>query len=96
MRRTKIIATIGPKTESEDAMRKLVHAGMNIARVNMFHGQHEWTKKVILRLKKLNTPVNNKSSFCQKFASTDCLKTQFSACLFWFSEAILKKLFSDF
>ena len=34
MRRTKIIATIGPKTESEEAIRKLAEAGMNIARIN--------------------------------------------------------------
>src|SRR3989344_365461 len=54
MRRTKIIATIGPKTESEDMIRKLAEAGMNIARINMSHGTAEWTSMVIQRLNKVS------------------------------------------
>lgn len=52
MRRTKIIATIGPKTESEAMIKKLADAGMNIARINMSHGDHKWHSMVIERLKK--------------------------------------------
>jgi pyruvate kinase len=55
MRRTKIIATIGPKTESEEMIRKLAHAGMNIARINMSHGTHEWHESVIKRIKKVSS-----------------------------------------
>ncbi len=51
MRRTKIIATIGPKTESEGMIRKLAEAGTNIARINMSHGTPEWTSMVVERLK---------------------------------------------
>jgi len=59
MRRVKIIATIGPKTESEDMMRKLAEAGMNIARINMSHGVPEWTSKIVERIKN----VSKKSQF---------------------------------
>ena len=52
MRRTKIIATIGPKTESLEMIRKLAEAGMNIARINMSHGNPEWTSMIIERIKK--------------------------------------------
>lgn len=52
MRRTKIIATIGPKTESEAMIKKLADAGMNIARINMSHGNHKWHSMAIERLKK--------------------------------------------
>ena len=38
---TKIVATIGPKTESKDMLEKLARAGMNIMRLNMSHGDHE-------------------------------------------------------
>jgi pyruvate kinase len=51
MRRTKIIATIGPKTESADMMRRIAHEGMNIARLNMSHAKPEWTREIILKLK---------------------------------------------
>ena len=51
MRRTKIICTIGPKTESEEMMHKLILAGMNIARINLSHGEMQWHSKVAKRLK---------------------------------------------
>src|SRR3989338_6105293 len=57
MRRTKIIATIGPKTESEAMIKKLADAGMNIARINMSHGDHKWNSMVIERIKKVNQKI---------------------------------------
>ena len=41
MRKTKIICTIGPASESEDMIRELCKAGMNVARLNFSHGSHE-------------------------------------------------------
>jgi pyruvate kinase len=40
-RRTKIVATIGPSSESPERLRALVAAGMNAARLNLSHGTHE-------------------------------------------------------
>ena len=51
MRRTKIICTIGPKTETEDMMGKLIAAGMNIARINISHGDPDWHAAIHARLK---------------------------------------------
>ena len=41
MRRAKIVCTLGPATESLEAVRALVASGMNVARLNMSHGSHE-------------------------------------------------------
>jgi pyruvate kinase len=41
IRRTKIVATIGPATATHDTVRRLVRAGMDAARLNMSHGTHE-------------------------------------------------------
>jgi pyruvate kinase len=41
MRKTKIICTLGPSAESEDTLRKLVSAGMDVARFNFSHADHE-------------------------------------------------------
>ncbi|MFN8496229.1 MAG: pyruvate kinase [Anaerolineae bacterium] len=40
MRHTKIVATLGPATNSLDSLRALVHAGVNVVRLNMSHGDH--------------------------------------------------------
>lgn len=41
MRKTKIICTIGPASESEEKLRELMLAGMNVARFNFSHGSHK-------------------------------------------------------
>lgn len=53
MRKTKIVCTIGPATESEDQLRALMLAGMNVARLNFSHGTHEEHKVRIDRIKKV-------------------------------------------
>ena len=58
-KRTKIICTIGPATESYSSIKKLYSAGMNVARLNMSHSDHKTAKKIIDRIKKLNTKVKN-------------------------------------
>ena len=46
MRKTKIVATLGPATESPEMIGKLIDAGMNIARLNMSHSSHDWVRRV--------------------------------------------------
>lgn len=53
MRKTKIICTIGPASESKDMLRKLMEAGMNVARLNFSHGTHEEHKIKMDRIKEV-------------------------------------------
>ncbi|MGL6098147.1 MAG: pyruvate kinase PykF [Fusobacteriaceae bacterium] len=41
MKKTKIVCTIGPKTQSEEMLEKLLDAGMNVMRLNFSHGDYE-------------------------------------------------------
>ena len=59
IKRTKIICTIGPATESFMSLKRLHKAGMNVARLNMSHSSHSNAKKIIDRIKKLNKQVKN-------------------------------------
>ncbi|MDX1960475.1 MAG: pyruvate kinase [Leptospiraceae bacterium] len=53
-RKTKIICTIGPATLDTESIQKLAEAGMNIARLNMSHGDHKFHGNVIKRIKNVN------------------------------------------
>jgi len=47
MLRTKIICTLGPSSENKYIIKQLINAGMNIARINLSHGNHEEHRKRI-------------------------------------------------
>ncbi|MBQ1255323.1 MAG: pyruvate kinase, partial [Clostridia bacterium] len=61
MRKTKIICTIGPASDSEEVLEQLCRAGMNVARLNFSHGTHEEHRVRIDRIKrvreKLGLPI---------------------------------------
>jgi pyruvate kinase len=58
-RHTKIICTIGPSTHTSKTLAKLAMAGMNIARLNMSHGDHASHLQVIRNLKSLNKKLKH-------------------------------------
>jgi pyruvate kinase len=57
LRRTKIIFTLGPASQSEEMLEKLILAGADVARLNMAHGNHEWTRAVIRRIRAVSKRV---------------------------------------
>lgn len=59
-RKTKIVCTIGPSTSSRDMIWKLAEAGMNVARLNMSHGDHASHQKTIDLVKEYNAQFQDK------------------------------------
>ncbi len=61
MRRTKIVCTVGPATNSVEMIEKMIETGMNVARLNFSHGTHEEHRETIKKIKeareKLGRPV---------------------------------------
>ena len=61
MRKTKIICTLGPSTDSPEILQAMMENGMDVARFNFSHGSHDEHKRRLEELKalrkKLNLPV---------------------------------------
>ncbi len=51
MRRTKIVCTIGPATSTPEALHSLIESGMNVARLNFSHGEHDEHAAVIAAIR---------------------------------------------
>ena len=58
MRKTKIVCTIGPASESEEVLKELCLAGMNVARLNFSHGTHEEHLARINTIRKVREELN--------------------------------------
>jgi pyruvate kinase len=57
MRRTKIVCTIGPATNSEERLEQLMRAGMNVARLNFSHGTQQEHAIVIERIRTISARI---------------------------------------
>ena len=57
-RQTKIIATVGPVTDSEEALRLLIKNGVDLFRLNMAHADHKWIQDVTRRIRKIGKELN--------------------------------------
>ena len=55
VRRTKIISTLGPATDSAEMIGKLIDAGVNIFRLNMSHAPHDWVRRVFADIRAEST-----------------------------------------
>lgn len=56
-RHTKIIATLGPATESKEMLAKLILAGVDILRLNMAHASHQWVDDAMWFIREASTEV---------------------------------------
>ena len=57
-KKTKIVCTMGPATEDDKVLRKLILEGMNVARFNFSHGSHEYHRRNIARVRALSADLN--------------------------------------
>ena len=58
MKKTKIVCTLGPASETEEVISAMADAGMNVARINFSHGTHEEHAQKIAVIKKVRAEKN--------------------------------------
>jgi len=59
-RKTKIIATIGPASESKEILSQLIENGVDLFRFNLKHNDFDWHKKTIVKAKEIAKKLNKK------------------------------------
>ncbi|CAN5608956.1 pyruvate kinase [soil metagenome] len=57
MRKTKIICTLGPATDSPEKLRALITAGANVFRLNMSHAPHDWVRQVVKDIRAISAEL---------------------------------------
>ncbi len=57
-RQTKVIVTIGPATESEQNIERLIKDGVDVCRLNMAHADHEWVRAISSRIRAVGVRLN--------------------------------------
>lgn len=68
MPRTKIVCTLGPASQSEETIRRLIQAGMNVTRLNFSHGTQQEHGKVIASIRKIATKLEKHVAILQDLA----------------------------
>src|SRR6201989_2372105 len=57
-RKTKIVATLAPATDSTAMIGRLIEAGVNVFRLNMSHAPHDWVRRVVKDIRAANAAAN--------------------------------------
>lgn len=65
MKRTKIVCTIGPSSDSEKVLTQMIKAGMNVARLNFSHGTYAEHKKLINLVRKISQKLDQPVTILQ-------------------------------
>ena len=62
LKKTKIIATLGPSSSSSGVIEKLIKEGVDVLRINFSHSSHEEAQVLIKKIRKINTNLNTNTS----------------------------------
>ena len=64
-KRTKIVCTLGPSSDDKETIRKMIKAGMNVARLNFSHGTYENHESLIVKVRELSEELNEPIAIIQ-------------------------------
>lgn len=76
LKRTKIVATVGPASEDESVLRAMVKSGANVFRLNFSHGSHEYHKKNLQNIRKVARELNVRVGILQDISGPKIRTTE--------------------
>ena len=95
MKKTKIIATIGPASKDEDTIREMILSGMDIARINMKHSDHAFVNNIVKKINKLNDELNTNVSIMLDLKGPDMTLGKFSGGTAYFTKDTKIRIYNE-
>lgn len=65
LKKTKIVATVGPASEKEETLKQMIIKGVNVFRLNFSHGSHEYHKQNLDKIRKVSKELNTRVGILQ-------------------------------
>lgn len=78
MKKTKVVATIGPSSKDSQILKEMILSGMDIARINMKHTSHEFAKDIIGKIRKLNDELKKNVAIMLDLKGPDLMVGKFT------------------
>lgn len=78
MKKTKIIATIGPSSKDVETLREMILSGMDIARINMAYSTYDFAENIIDKIHKLNAELQSNVSIMLDLKGPDLSVCKFT------------------
>lgn len=95
MKKTKIIATIGPSSKDEETLKEMILSGMNIARINMKYSDYNFAENVIKKINKINNEINSNISIMLDIKGPDITIGKFSGGTAYLNEKTKIRIYNE-
>ena len=92
MKKTKIVCTIGPASETTEVLEQLIKSGMNVMRLNFSHGDHEEHLAKVKTLREINERLGTNVAFIQKVLKLELVHLEQIKILKWTLHKVIKSL----
>lgn len=95
MKKTKIIATIGPSSKDEATIKEMILSGMDIARINMKHASQKFATNIIKMINKLNDELDTNVGIMLDLKGPDLTVDKFNGGTAYFTKGTKIRIYND-
>lgn len=95
MKKTKIIATIGPASKDEETLREMALKGMDIARINMKYASHKFVKSIVETIHHINEQMDTNVSIMLDLKGPDLTVNNFVGGTAYFTEGTKIRIYAE-
>ena len=95
MKKTKIVATIGPASKDVEILKEMILSGMDIARINMKHASYKFAESIIRNIKKLNDELDTNVGIMLDLKGSDLTVGKFNGGTAYFTKGTKIRIYNE-